>query len=171
MSALALKQRCDETIAKARARMGVIPYEKRYEAQVLAMAHAMARESVSYCDMPIDDAKLVSHFEAAGRPNTLLYAKICVKDDEVLGGFFGVISPVYFGRTLTAKDLAWFVKPSARGSCAAVALIADFEEWVASHGVKHIFISQSTGVQIDATKALYERLGYRTLGASTMKRI
>lgn len=159
-----------DTIAKARARMTVIPYARHYEAEVLNRAREMHAESVLHRDMLFDEAHLLQQFERAWH-DSHLYFRICVKDDEVLGGFFGGIGPTFFSATLIAKDYAWFVKPSARGSCAAVALLADFEEWAQARGVRHIVIGQSTGVQMQATKMLYERLGYETIGVNTVKRI
>lgn len=159
-----------DTIAKARARMSVIPYESRYEQQVLGLAREMHAESLLHRDMVFDEAHVVARFQQAWH-DPHLYFRLCVKDGEAFGGFFGGIGPTFFSATMIAKDYAWFVKPSARGSCAAVALLADFEEWAHARGVKHIVIGQSTGVQIQATKALYERLGYESLGVNTVKRI
>lgn len=170
MTEAALAERPAALLERARTRMNVIPYEKRFEAEVLARAREMHAESVFHRDIPIDEAKLIKQLEAA---HTLphVYFKICVRGDEVLGGFFGVLSSIYFSKAMVAKDMAWFVKRTARGSAAAVALLADFETWAKSKDVHHIIIGQSTGVQMDATKALYERLGYQALGTNTFKRI
>lgn len=157
-------------LERARSRMSVIAYESRFEAEVLARAREMHAESIFHRDFPLNEKKLIEQLNA---PRTLphVYFKICVRGDEVMGGFFGIVSSMYFSDARVAKDLAWFVQRNARGSAAAVALLADFEEWAREQKVDHILIGQSTGVQMDETKALYERLGYTTLGVNTFKRI
>src|SRR4051812_7771369 len=109
----------------------IVPYEKRYEAQMLALAHAMHAESLLHRDMSFDDAKVVALFEAASQANALIYAKLYVKGEEALGLLLGGIIPMFFGHSRLARDLAWYVKPSARGTSAGIALVADFEAWVA----------------------------------------
>ena len=149
----------------------IVQYEDRYEAQVLALAREMHAESVSHKDMPLDEVKLLGQLKASHTLPDTVYFKLCVRNDEVLGGFFGQISGVYFGSAKAAKDLAWFVKRNHRGSIAALLLVADFEAWGVSHGVKDFFLGQSTGVNIETTRALYEHLGYTVVGVNTRKRI
>lgn len=151
--------------------MRVVPYDKRYEAQVLSMAREMHEESVSHRSIPMNEAKLVQQLESAQTLPARVYFKLCVRGDEVLGVFFGVISTLYFSDELVAKDLAWFVTKTRRGTFAAGALVADFEAWGRENGVSKFMLGQSTGVQIDVTKALYERLGYRVVGFNTVKEV
>lgn len=158
-------------LGRATRRMRVIPFERRFVDQVLELARAMHAESVFHRDIPLDEAKLIQQIEA-GSALPHVYFRLCVRDDEVvLGGFFGTISSIYFSTERVAKDLAWFVRPTARGSAAAVALLADFEAWAAERGVQHVMVGQSTGVRPETTKALYERLGYRAVGVNTVKRV
>lgn len=150
--------------------MPVVEYTDEFEAQVLAGCREMHAESVLHRDIPISEERLLVQLKAA---RTLLhvYFRICVLDGEVLGGFFGMISGVYFSEAHVAKDLAWFVKKTARGSLAAVALHDDFERWARAKGVHHILVGQSTGVRMDTTQMLYERLGYEKTGTNNLKRI
>lgn len=149
----------------------IVPYAPCYEAQVLALAREMHDESVFHRHIPMDEAKLITQLQAASGLTDTYYFKLCVRGDEVLGGFFGNISTVYFSTERVAKDLAWFVTRSRRGSAAAVALVADFEAWAKSKGVKFFVLGQSTGIRMDTTRALYEHLGYEMIGFNTMKRI
>jgi hypothetical protein len=147
----------------------IVPYAAQYEAQVLELAHAMHAESVFHRDIAFDDAKFVQQIEAAAAlPD--YYLALCVRDNEVLGGFLGCASSVYFSHDKVAKDLAWFVKPSRRGSLAAVLLVADFERWGREKAVAHFILGQSTGVRVETTEALYKHLGYTVVGSNTMKR-
>jgi hypothetical protein len=149
----------------------IVAYDDRYEAQVLALAREMHAESVSHKDMPLDEAKLLQQLRASHSMPDTVYFKLCVRGNDVLGGFFGQITSVYFGAAKAAKDLAWFVQRTHRGSVAALLLVADFEAWGMSHGVKDFFLGQSTGVKIEATRALYEHLGYEVVGVNTRKRV
>lgn len=149
----------------------IVPYAPRFEAQVLTLAREMHAESVFHRHIPMDEAKLITQLQAASTLPDTVYFKLCVRGDEVLGGFFGTISTLYFSAERCAKDLAWFVTHSRRGSMAAVALVADFELWARSKGVKFFVLGQSTGIRMDTTRALYEHLGYEMIGFNTMKRI
>lgn len=148
----------------------IVGYCERWREQVLVLAREMHAESVLHRDIPLDEAKLVEQLEAAGRIGSY-YFRLAVRGDEVLGGFFGHISSLYFSRERAAKDLAWFVTKAKRGSVAAVVLVRDFEAWAKAQGVKYFVLGQSTGVRMDTTRALYEHLGYEVIGFNTMKRI
>ena len=139
-----------------------------YESQVWTLAQEMWKESIAHRGMKLERDKLMQQLRASQK-NPNVYFKIAVRGGEVLGGFFGVINTVYFSDERAARDLAWFVRRSSRGGAAAVRLVADFERWGLSKGVKQFFLGQSTGVNIEITKTLYEKLGYRVVGVNTVK--
>jgi len=147
----------------------IVPYNDIYEEQVLQLAREMLEESVSHNDMQMDERKLVTQLNASINAPDSVYVRLAVRGTEVLGGFFGVITTVYFSQELAAKDMAWFVTKTRRGSIAAVRLVQDFEEWAKERGAKKFFLGQSTGVNIETTRLLYERLGYRVVGYNTVK--
>lgn len=149
----------------------IVPYAKCYEAQVLALAREMHDESVFHRHIPMDETKLIQQLEAASAMPDTAYFKLCVRGDEVIGVFLGVISTVYFSTERIAMDRAWFVPKNRRFSLAAVMLVADFEAWASALGVHFCMLEQATGVRMDATQSLYEHLGYTVLGVNTMKRI
>lgn len=149
----------------------VLPFEDWMTDQVIALAREMHAESVTHRDIPLDEAKLLRQLHAAHTMPDTVYFKLCIRGDEVLGGFFGTIVSTYFSEEKCAKDLAWFVSRTRRGSMAACLLVADFETWGKAHGVNTFMLSQSTGVSMDTTQALYEHLGYQVVGVNTVKRI
>jgi hypothetical protein len=149
----------------------VVGYDARWRDQVLKLAREMHAESVFHRHIPMDEAKLIQQIEGAASIPDVAYFKLCVRGDEVLGGFFGQITSIYFSIERVAKDLAWFVTRNRRGSMAAVALVRDFEAWAKSKGVKFFVLGQSTGIRMDTTRALYEHLGYEMIGFNTVKRI
>lgn len=148
----------------------VVAYETRWRDQVIQLAHEMHAESVFHRHIPMDEKKLAHQLEAAAVLGDY-YFKLAVRGDEVLGGFFGAISSIYFSNERVAKDLAWFVTRTRRGSAAAVLLVQDFEAWARAKGIKFFVLGQSTGVNMDTTRALYEHLGYEMIGFNTMKRL
>lgn len=138
------------------------------EPQIIVMAKEMHAESASHSDMLLDENKVISQLRLSVT-NPDVYVRFAVRGEEVLGGFFGMISPVFFSRERAARDMAWFVRKSRRGSLAAVMLLADFEAWAMAKGVHKFFLGQSTGVAVETTKLLYEKLGYTVVGVNTVK--
>lgn len=159
------------SLNRALARLRLVPYTTLMQDTVLKMAREMRDESELHRELPMNEAKLVQQCEVSISRPSRVYLKLCYRNDEALGVFFGLISSPYFSDTLVAKDLAWFVTRSHRGSLAAITLLLDFEQWVREQGVKHICLGQSTGVRMGETQALFTRLGYQTLGSNVLKRI
>lgn len=151
------------------AQMRVVDYEDKYEAQVLALARLMHAESISHRGIPLNEAKLIEQLKAGSTRPDSVYFRLVVRGDEVLGGFFGIISTNYFSNAKSARDLAWFIKPGKRGGFAAVMLVGDWEQWGRARGAVSFFLGQSTGVNIESTQRLYEKLGYRVVGVNTVK--
>lgn len=149
----------------------IVPYEARYQTQVLQLAHEMHAESVSHSDLPLDEAKLIRQLETSHSMPDTVYLRLAVMGDEVLGGFFGIITTTFFSDEKAAKDMVWFVRKDRRGGVAALKLVADFEQWGLERGIRKFFLGQSTGVSIETTTRLYEHLGYRVVGMNTVKEV
>lgn len=149
-------------------RTRIVSFDASMADQVLDLAHEMHEESVSHRYAPMDEVKLLKQLSAP-LTNPDVYLKFAVRGNEVLGGFFGSVSTMFFSDAKAAKDLAWFVKKSRRGSYAAVLLVRDFEAWARTRGARLIFLGQSTGVNQETTKMLYESLGYSMIGVNTVK--
>lgn len=152
-------------------RTRVVPFADCYEQQVLVLAREMHAESSTHRSLPLDEVKLVQQLRASHSMPDTVYFRLAVRGDEVLGGFFGQISTVYFSQERVAKDLAWFVTRNQRGSRAALLLVADFERWGQERGIRKFMLGQSTGVNVETTATLYEHLGYRVVGFNTVKEI
>lgn len=148
----------------------IVPYSDEYMAEVLSLAREMKSESIAHRDMALDERKLVAQLRESFE-NPDVYVRLAVRGHEVLGAFFGVVTNVYFSAEKVAKDMAWFVRKNRRGSFAAVLLLSDFEEWAQGRGVRKVFLGQSSGVEMDATAILYQRLGYVVVGVNCVKAI
>lgn len=158
-------------INRALARLRLVPYTKLMQDTMLKLAREMQAESELHRELPMNEEKLVQQCENSIARPSRVYLKLCYRNEEALGVFFGLISTPYFSDALVAKDLAWFVPRSHRGSLAAITLLLDFEQWAREQGVHHICLGQSTGVRMSETQALFTRLGYQTLGSNVLKRI
>lgn len=148
----------------------IVPYEARYQDQVLELAREMHAESTTHRNFPLDETKLLQQLEMCHTMPDTVYVRLALLGDLVLGGFFGIISTTFFSQAPACKDMVWFVRKSKRGGLAALLLVADFEQWGLDRGVRDFYLGQSTGVAIETTAKLYEHLGYKVVGVNTYKR-
>lgn len=136
--------------------------------EVMGLARAMHAESPRFQGSNFDTEKtyaLVSNLIASDKAAALVAEK-----DGVLCGMLGaVLTEDFFGRDLSAVDLVLFVTPEERGGSAAIRLIKEYEAWAASSGAKNITLSISTGVHMERTVCLYEKLGYKMNSYSLIK--
>lgn len=137
----------------------------------MILAKQMHQESEVHKHQAFNEQKVQRLFQASITKPEMLYFRLAVKDNEVLGGFYGMLVEPYFTDVKVAKDLAWFITPDKRGGILAVRLVRDFEVWAKKHGAIQLGLGQSTGVQVEQTQKLYERLGYRVVGVNTIKDI
>jgi GNAT superfamily N-acetyltransferase len=96
-----------------------------------------------------------------------------IKDDQhqYYGGIIGMVSEQFFGNDIIACDLGLFILPSKRGTSAAPRLIQAFEHWAKERGATEIHLGQTTGVEVDRTRRLYEAMGYEVVGFNAKKEI
>jgi GNAT superfamily N-acetyltransferase len=80
------------------------------------------------------------------------------------GGLAGMLTEFWFSRERLACDLAFFVRPSRRGSIAAVRLVQAFVAWAQEQGAAEVSISQSSGVRIEETNRLLTGMGFAYVG-------
>lgn len=150
------------------AHITVVPYEARYWTDVVSLARALRDESGFHSRIALDEEKLAAQLLIAAKLDNH-YFRLCVRGERVLGGFLGHVSTVFFSRELVAQDLAWYVLPAFRTTNAALLLVRDFENWARGHGASHFMLSQATGINVETTRSLYEKLGYRVVGVNSVK--
>ena len=86
------------------------------------------------------------------------------EDFELVGGIAAMVKPHWFSTDLMAYDLALFVRPDRRGSVAAARLLKAYKDWAKEKGAVITQFGISTGVHLEATSALVERLGFQPSG-------
>lgn len=130
---------------------------------LLELGCAMHAES-AYHYLPFDQEKVRALLLSCMKGFGCVF--VAERDGEIIGGFFGIITEHYFCDVKMACDLALFVRPDRRGALAAVQLIEAYIDFALKQGVdpRNIQIGISTGVDIDRTAKLYERMGFERTG-------
>lgn len=98
-------------------------------------------------------------------------AHVAEDDGKIVGLIAGFVVEHWFGRDKMASDFTFYVAPEARGGRAALMLVRAFEAWAISQGVKDIVPGVSTELNVEGVAAFYNRLGYRTYGATFLKEV
>lgn len=123
--------------------------------RLLALGRAMHAES-RYSVLSYSADKVLNMLMLVMQRGLVLVAE---RDGQVIGGFAGIVEPHWFSTDLIATDLALFVEPNKRGGFAAAALVGGFLDWAEQRGAKMTDILINTGVRIEATAKLFDRLG------------
>jgi GNAT superfamily N-acetyltransferase len=83
---------------------------------------------------------------------------------QIVGGMLAMAVPHWCSQDLVACDLALFVAQNRRGGLAASRLLGEYRAWAADLGCKLVQFGVMTGVQVEQTVALCERLGWEKQG-------
>lgn len=95
---------------------------------------------------------------------------IYVQDGELLAAVILNVGPIWYSpKCKGARDLLVWVAPAWRNLGGA--LIDATEEWAKRNEVDELFLSQSTGIGVERTAALYESKGFTLSGFISHKRI
>lgn len=157
-----------ERIQARHATIRVVDYAHEYRDQVLDGAEEMHRNSI-YHDLPLDKDKVIRQLSACGDTIPDRYFRLAVRDGKVFGGFYGHVRRTFFCDELLAHDMGWWVMRHARGSAAAILLLADFERWARAQGARKVMVGQSTEINIEATTKLFKHCGFRVIGFNTVR--
>lgn len=133
---------------------------------LIELGRAMHAESPRFSRHPYSPAK------TAGTIDFLLAngaVFVAVKGGQAVGMMGGMVAPGWFTDEATAIELAVYVAPEHRGRT-GMRLIRAFEAWAFEHGAVEVTLGITTEVDTERTAALYEHLGYRRAGLTTVKR-
>jgi hypothetical protein len=87
---------------------------------------------------------------------------------EVVGFLLGSLTSTWQAKELVASELAWFVEKEHRGF-GAIKLVHAFENWATEEGADAIAMADIEG--LTDLQSTYERLGYRKVETTYVKRI
>jgi GNAT superfamily N-acetyltransferase len=131
--------------------------------QLLAIGRRMAEESPRFGRLQFDAERLAVTLRAAIE-SPYAFTWVCARGDRVVGCMFAVLTPHWFSPDLTSCDLALFMLPEHRGTLAPARLLNAYATWARGRGAKHILFGVMTGVHVEETVRLCERLGWRRAG-------
>jgi GNAT superfamily N-acetyltransferase len=133
---------------------------------IIPLAVLMHHET-RYCLARFDVDKTVDFLLSSIQDDEFLVIVAENDEGEIVGGFVGFASALYFSHDLYASDLGLYVAPDRRGGHAAVKLISHYVGWAMQKKVPPDFIQLgiTTGVMLEETGQFFELLGFRKMGA------
>lgn len=115
-------------------------------------------------NIPFDDAVFARYLEGQIEDDMscIFVAEV---NGENVGFIFGSIYQLYFSQTFAANSDIWYVRPEYRGGLIGVLLLRCFEKWAKENGARFLVNGSSSGISLERTHKLIERLGYESVGS------
>jgi len=89
---------------------------------------------------------------------------VAEKDGEIIGGMAAMVFQEWYSYEKLATDICIFILPEHRGTAIAAEMIDHYKKWAKERQAKFSLLSISTGINLERTQGLYEKLGARYLG-------
>lgn len=99
------------------------------------------------------------------------FVRVHERNGEIDGGMVGYMTEAWFSRARVAAELALFVTPGKRGGMAAWYLLSEFSAWAENQGAQEITLAITTGVKVEETGRMYQRLGFEQVGGVFKRRM
>jgi L-amino acid N-acyltransferase YncA len=99
------------------------------------------------------------------------FVRVHEHNGEIDGGMVGYMGEPWFSNERVASELALFIVPGKRGGMAAWYLLSEFVAWCDQQGAREITLAITTGVKVEETGKLYQRLGFEQVGGVFKRRI
>lgn len=90
---------------------------------------------------------------------------------EIDGAMAGFVAECWYAGVKIAGEFGLYVKPDIAGGIIAMRLVKQFVQWATEQGAQEITLGITTGVSMDETGRLYERLGFERVGGNYKMRI
>lgn len=135
------------------------------------LCRALSDESPAYNIYPFNETKtrlLMTAF-AEWRENCICYV---VDNGEEVVGVLGLVvmdSPTHDYKYAT--DVGFYILPQYRGSPAAVRMIRGAEAMAKAMGASEISMGASSGIAMDKTVHMYEKMGYKMASYGMVKEL
>jgi GNAT superfamily N-acetyltransferase len=101
-----------------------------------------------------------------------IVAFLALEGDALIGCALIGFGPAWYNpKKLSVKDLLVWTSPEHRGEGVATRLIAAVENYAKQNGYQRVYLSQSTGIGVENTANLYQKLGYTLSGFMSSKRM
>lgn len=147
-------------------------YVRRYVAadweRVLEVARVFHAESPLHSPHPFDEARVHALLEAAmGSPDWL--AALAIDGDEIVGIMLVFRMQMFFSSAYEVGDLAFYVRPDARGGRAARKMLGYAELWASAKETAVMRFGIMTGIRAEQSQRFFEKLGYDQVGTVVQK--
>lgn len=147
---------------------GIVIRAARHEdfADFIVLARAMHDES-RFRGYPLNEAKVKAAFAAhvdTAATACLLLAEGA--DGQLLGMLAGLVIDFFFSDARVAQDRVFFVMPEARGTSAAVRLLAAFRRWAENRRADELEINMSVAVDMPRFNRFMTHLGFACCGSN-----
>lgn len=97
----------------------------------------------------------------ASFPATILLLQ---KDELIIGGIGGIVTPDPYDGRLCAQEMFWFVDKAHRGGSGAARLVDAFEDWAWSKDAVEVRVARMmTGDDQPGIERFYDKRGYDML--------
>lgn len=137
---------------------------------LLPLWAAMHAESPHYRDRNYSERKVYnSAFVIIGKPD-LGGILVAESEGRIVGVLAFVVAEDFFGHDKFTTDLVVYVTPEKRGGTAFVRLVTAYEKWADELGIVEKFLGVSTGIDMDKTVDMLERLDYEKCSTGLRKR-
>jgi GNAT superfamily N-acetyltransferase len=137
-------------------------------AAMVALGQIMHAES-RYSFMAYDGEKVASTLKTLMQTGG--FVRVHERDGEIDGGMVGYMAEAWFSRARVAAELALFMRPDKRGGVAAWYLLSEFSAWAENQGAQEITLAITTGVKVEETGRMYQRLGFEQVGGVFKRRM
>ncbi len=137
--------------------------------KLVEMARAMHAESPRYRDRSFaeEKARNIINMLTLGLGGSAGF--VVEGDGKIIGMIGGAVVEDFFGYDKYVTDFVLYVDPAHRGGWAAPRLIRIFEKWAWENHAIEICLGVSTGIHMEDTVGLYERLGYKISSVTLIK--
>jgi GNAT superfamily N-acetyltransferase len=85
---------------------------------------------------------------------------------HMAGGLLGCVERYFYSDELQAQLIQWYVRKDFRGTSIAPRLVKAFVTWARTRGASEVFMGVSSGVEVQLTHRMMQRLGFKHLGGN-----
>lgn len=126
---------------------------------LVELGRAMTAESPRYSRLEFSASRfsrLLSHLISS--PEGLVL--VARRDGVLIGGILASCAPSWMSDASICQEIALFILPQYRGGFTATRLISGVVAWSKIRGAAWCEVGVSTGVNVDRTTRLYQKLGF-----------
>lgn len=134
------------------------------------LAQEYAHEGKDYDSFPFDLGVTLSSLAMAFTLESHCIF-VAIHDNQIVGAMWGCVNQVPWSTAIMATDNILYVTPERRGYADGVRLLRHYEHWAKAKGASVASISVASGITMQATGKLYERVGYSYIGSHYRKEI